>query len=657
MASALLSTSRLFLSPNREVKECRRDIKGLFFNKCIFDKSFVRREITPKSRGRFLVKSLFGSGKKRVVKRETVIPDPDYRLPVVFLGLAGGLAYTDNLIGAVPLGLIGLLLLVQTTRVKFVFDDEALEVKIGEQLRESGENVFVGGQNRWKYSTFVNWELWWPNFPILVYFKETQTKPEGQIHFFPVIFGMVEVHAKSFAAPSCFILQTLRNPNPSSSFCRGFKEARDTDAYEEELLDYEEDEDKAPDSAVAKGAGETVKKGYVGIHSSGFRDFLLKPELLRAIVDSGFEHPSEGKLFTNFFLQHECIPQAILGMDVICQAKSGMGKTAVFVLSTLQQIEPVAGQVAALVLCHTRELAYQICHEFERFSTYLPDIKVAVFYGGVHIRNHKDLLKNECPHIVVGTPGRILALARDKDLALKNVRHFILDECDKMLESLDMRRDVQEIFKMTPHDKQVMMFSATLSKEIRPVCKKFMQDPMEIYVDDEAKLTLHGLVQHYIKLSELEKNRKLNDLLDALDFNQVVIFVKSVSRAAELNKLLVECNFPSICIHSGMSQEERLTRYKGFKEGHKRILVATDLVGRGIDIERVNIVINYDMPDSADTYLHRVGRAGRFGTKGLAITFVSSASDSDVLNQVQERFEVDIKELPEQIDTSTYMPS
>ncbi|CAN6878106.1 unnamed protein product, partial [Brassica oleracea] len=145
---------------------------------------------------------------------------------------------------------------------------------------------------------------------------------------------------------------------------------------------------------------------------------------------------------------------------------------------------------------------------------------------------------------------------------------------------------------------------------------------------------------------EMEKNRKLNDLLDALDFNQVVIFVKSVSRAGELNKLLIECNFPSICIHSGMSQEESfsagdqfltlhndmifmLTHYKSFKEGHKRILVATDLVGRGIDIERVNIVINYDMPDSADTYLHRVGRAGRFGTKGLAITFVVSASDSE----------------------------
>ena len=187
--------------------------------------------------------------------------------------------------------------------------------------------------------------------------------------------------------------------------------------------------------------------------------------------------------------------------------------------------------------------------------------------------------------------------------------------------------------------------------------KKFMSDPMEIYVDDETKLTLHGLVQHYIKLAENEKNRKLTDLLDALDFNQVVIFVKSVQRAAELNKLLIECNFPSICIHARMTQDERLSRYRSFKEGHKRILVATDLVGRGIDIERVNIVINYDMPEGADSYLHRVGRAGRFGTKGLAITFCASATDSETLNSVQERFEVDIKELPEQIDTATYMPA
>lgn len=220
---------------------------------------------------------------------------------------------------------------------------------------------------------------------------------------------------------------------------------------------------------------------------------------------------------------------------------------------------------------------------------------------------------------------------------------------------VDMRRDVQDIFKQTPHEKQVMMFSATLSKEIRPVCKKFMQNPLEIYVDDETKLTLHGLQQYYVKLQEAEKNRKLTDLLDALEFNQVVIFVKSVSRANELNKLLSQCNFPSVCIHSALPQDERIARYKSFKEFNKRIMVATDIFGRGIDIERVNIVINYDMPEGADAYLHRVGRAGRFGTKGLGITFVSTEDDSKILNQVQERFEVNITELPEQIEVSSYM--
>ncbi|CAL5372534.1 unnamed protein product [Camellia sinensis] len=208
------------------------------------------------------------------------------------------------------------------------------------------------------------------------------------------------------------------------------------------------------------------------------------PDKMRELVELTFYKPPKilpSCVLTDFIrktVQHECIPQAILGMDVICQAKSGMGKTAVFVLSTLQQIEPVAGQVAALVMCHTRELAYQVCHEFERFSTYLPDIKVAVFYGGVNIKVHKDLLKNECPHIVVGTPGRILALARDKELGL-----------------MISWRDVQEIFKMTPHDKQVMMFSATLSKEIRPVCKsscKMEINSLHLGIDVDGSWVLYS---------------------------------------------------------------------------------------------------------------------------------------------------------------------
>ena len=316
-------------------------------------------------------------------------------------------------------------------------------------------------------------------------------------------------------------------------------------------------------------------------------------------------------------VQHECIPQAILGMDVLCQAKS----------------------------------------EMTRFSAHMPSVKAAVIYGGVNIKTQREELKANMPNVIVATPGRLKVLVQEGTISLKKCAHFILDECDKCLEKLDMRADVQEIFKMTPHDKQVMMFTATLSKELRPVCKKFMNDPMEIFVDDETKLTLHGLVQHYVKLEEQEKNRKLTDLLDALQFNQVVIFVSSVARCTALDRLMQECNFPSIAISRAMSQEERLLRYQSFKDGNKRILVATDLVARGIDIERVNIVINYDMPADADTYLHRVGRAGRFGTKGLAISFVSSSEDSDVLSKVHERFEVSIDGLPDEIDTSSYMPS
>ncbi|GAA6041106.1 hypothetical protein JCM8097_004115 [Rhodosporidiobolus ruineniae] len=209
----------------------------------------------------------------------------------------------------------------------------------------------------------------------------------------------------------------------------------------EDLIDYEEDAqdvlapaasttDASATDAPSGAEAKDQKGSYVGVHSTGFRDFLLKPELLRAISDLGFEHPSE--------VQQECIPQAILGMDVLCQAKSGMGKTAVFVTATLQQIEPVDGEVSVIVLCHTRELAYQIKNEYARFSKYMPDVRTGVFYGGTSVKVDQDLLKDKtkCPHIVVGTPGRLNALVRDKFLKASSVRHFVLDECDKMLESV-----------------------------------------------------------------------------------------------------------------------------------------------------------------------------------------------------------------------------
>ncbi|KAH6761085.1 hypothetical protein C2S52_008212 [Perilla frutescens var. hirtella] len=187
MESALSCASSHFLSVHyyNKADALGRNFPSSCTEKFMYSNSSLTRNNSTASTRRAVISSVLG----RKVNREVVIPDPDYRIPVVLLGMTGGFVYADNLVAAVPIGLLGLLLLVQATRVRFVFDGEALEVKVGDQLQDSGENVFVGGQNRWKYSTFVNWELWWPSFPILVYFKETQTKPEGQIHFFPVIFN------------------------------------------------------------------------------------------------------------------------------------------------------------------------------------------------------------------------------------------------------------------------------------------------------------------------------------------------------------------------------------------------------------------------------------------------------------------------------------
>jgi len=402
------------------------------------------------------------------------------------------------------------------------------------------------------------------------------------------------------------------------------------------------------ESKIKKGA---VQGSYAGVQACSFRDMLLKAELQRAIGDAGFEHPSE--------VQQNAIPFAMVGQDMIVQAKSGMGKTAVFVIATLQQIEVDEEQkkdcVDTLVLCHARELAYQIHREFERFSKYLPNIKAKVVYGGVNFNEHKKMIEEDCPHILIGTPGRVLHLINEKVLKLDNLKRFILDECDDILENgLNMRRQAQEIFKKTPHEKQVMMFSATISDSARAICRKLSRKAEEIFVDDK-KLTLHGLQQHFVELEENAKIRKLNDLLDALDFNQVVVFVKTKQRASALDKMLQKCFFPSMCIHSDLKQEERLDRYRKFKEYQSRILVSTNLFGRGVDIERVNIVINFDMPTASNEYLHRVGRAGRFGIKGLAITFVCGDEDKKILQETQDRFEVKITPLPDEIDAASYM--
>lgn len=236
---------------------------------------------------------------------------------------------------------------------------------------------------------------------------------------------------------------------------------------------------------------------YTGVHSAGFKDFLLKNELNRAIVDCGFEHPSE--------VQQECIPQAIVGRDVICQAVSGMGKTAVFVISLLQQMDEDPKPCSALILCNVRELAFQIKKEVDRFTKHMPNVRSAAFYGGIPVQENIKIIKNPktSPHIIIGTPGRIMQLVKQKDLKLDNLNFFVLDECDKMLNETDMRQQVQKVFMAgNTENRQVMMFSATMGGDLKEVCKMYMKQPFELYIDSDSKLTLHGLKQYYCKLED-----------------------------------------------------------------------------------------------------------------------------------------------------------
>ena len=218
-----------------------------------------------------------------------------------------------------------------------------------------------------------------------------------------------------------------------------------------------------------------------------------------------------------------------------------------------------------------------------------------------------------------------------------------------------MRADVQKIFKKTPVEKQVMMFTATLHEETKTVCKKFMRKPVEIIVKEENKEHLEKLQQFYVKLKEDEKNKKLLDVIDKVQFNQVIIFVNNIQRCEALSDILTQNGIPSIAIHADLPQEERIAKFDAFKDFKKRIMVATELYGRGVDFLKVNTVINYDMSTDAEAYVHRVGRAGRFGTKGITITFLASEEDQKVFDDLLKKYpNIKADALPDVIDKSIY---
>ena len=374
----------------------------------------------------------------------------------------------------------------------------------------------------------------------------------------------------------------------------------------------------------------------------------LKTPLLRGIYSHGFENPSP--------IQQKAIYPMIKKQngsrkDIVAQAQSGTGKTGAFAISTLQIINENEKKTQAMVLCPTHELARQAKETIDGLGLYLK-INTQLLIGGSSVDDDKDKLKNNCPHIIIGTPGRIHDMLRRNYLNAINFKLIVIDEADEML-SEGFQKQMYKIFSFVPDDIQIALFSATMPTDLEQLTNQFLRNPTKILVESE-KLTLQGISQFYINLDDdIQKYETVKDLFANLSIVQAIIYCNSVRRVDDLAEAMTVDNFPVEKIHGRMTQHERATIFKSFKEGSCRVLITSDLFARGIDVQQVSLVINFDIPKDEHTYLHRIGRSGRWGRKGTAINF-QTKWDQLKLKKFREIYKTEIKELPlnytEQVD-------
>ncbi|PMD42510.1 DEAD-domain-containing protein [Hyaloscypha variabilis F] len=372
-----------------------------------------------------------------------------------------------------------------------------------------------------------------------------------------------------------------------------------------------------------------------------FEDFSLKRELLMGIFEAGFEKPSP--------IQEEAIPVALTGRDVLARAKNGTGKTAAFVIPALQRINPKSNKVQCLILVPTRELAMQTSQVCKTLGKNL-GINVMVTTGGTLLRD--DIVRLQDPiHVIVGTPGRILDLAGKGVADLSECPTFIMDEADKLL-SPEFTPVIEQLLQFHPKDRQVMLFSATFPITVKTFSDKNMDNPYEINLMDE--LTLRGITQYYAFVEESQKVHCLNTLFSKLQINQSIIFCNSTNRVELLAKKITELGYSCFYSHARMLQTNRNRVFHDFRSGVCRNLVCSDLLTRGIDIQAVNVVINFDFPKNAETYLHRIGRSGRFGHLGLAINLINWDDRFNLYN-IERDLGTEIQPIPQNIDKKLYV--
>ena len=372
-----------------------------------------------------------------------------------------------------------------------------------------------------------------------------------------------------------------------------------------------------------------------------FEDFGIKRELLMGIFEAGFEKPSP--------IQEESIPVALTGRDILARAKNGTGKTAAFVIPTLERINPKVSKIQCLILVPTRELAMQTSQVCKTLGKHL-SLNVMVTTGGTGLRD--DIVRlQEAVHIVVGTPGRILDLASKGVADLSECPMFVMDEADKLL-SAEFTPVIEQLLRFHPKDRQVMLFSATFPLSVKDFSDKNMATPYEINLMDE--LTLRGITQYYAFVEERQKVHCLNTLFARLQINQSIIFCNSTNRVELLAKKITELGYSCFYSHAKMAQHARNRVFHDFRNGVCRNLVCSDLLTRGIDIQAVNVVINFDFPKNAETYLHRIGRSGRYGHLGLAINLINWDDRLNLYN-IERDLGTEIQPIPATIDKSLYV--
>jgi len=366
-----------------------------------------------------------------------------------------------------------------------------------------------------------------------------------------------------------------------------------------------------------------------------FEDMDLKENLLRGIFAYGYEKPS--------MIQQKAIVPFISGGDIIAQAQSGTGKTATFSISLLQRLDENEDSMQAIILSHTRELALQIHTVITNISKFL-NIRINLSVGGTQIRDNIEEL-NQNPHIIIGTPGRILDMLNKNYIKRKSIKMLILDEADELLSRIFVNQ-IYDIFRSLSNDIQVGLYSATMTPDFFKLANQFMRDPIKVLVKND-ELTLEGIKQYYIDLDKNEyKYETLCDLYSLITASQSIIYCNSRRIVEILTTRLTENDFAVSSIHGEMTQKERNVIMEEFRSGISRVLISTDLLARGIDIQQISIVINYDIPQSIDSYIHRIGRSGRYGRKGMAINFVTNY-DKCKITELEQYYATQILPLPE----------